>query len=44
MQMDEVLASTAEQMKNFSITYLVDISQVPVSASVIFTQSPGDGA
>ncbi len=32
MQMDEVLASTAEQMKNFAITYLVDISQVPVSS------------
>ncbi|GBF95271.1 thioredoxin [Raphidocelis subcapitata] len=29
MQMDEILAGTAEQMKNFAVTYLVDISQVP---------------
>lgn len=27
--MDEILAGTAEQMKNFAVTYLVDISQVP---------------
>lgn len=28
MQMDEVLANTSEQMKNFAIIYLVDISKV----------------
>ena len=32
MQMDEVLASTSEQIKNFAVVYLVDVSQVPVSA------------
>ena len=29
MQMDEILASTAEQMKNFAVVYLVDIGKVP---------------
>ena len=28
MQMDEILANTAEQIKNFAIIYLVDISEV----------------
>ena len=29
MQMDEVLFSTAEQLKNFCVIYLVDIKEVP---------------
>ncbi|CAD6212974.1 unnamed protein product [Miscanthus lutarioriparius] len=29
MQMDEVLASVAETVKNFAIIYLVDITEVP---------------
>ena len=29
MQMDEVLASVAETIKNFAVTYLVDITEVP---------------
>jgi U5 snRNP protein, DIM1 family len=29
MQMDEVLSSTSDKMKNFAVTYLVDISEVP---------------
>ncbi|PIA57036.1 hypothetical protein AQUCO_00600038v1 [Aquilegia coerulea] len=29
MQMDEVLVSVAETIKNFAVTYLVDISKVP---------------
>ncbi|KAL4438480.1 hypothetical protein ABPG77_000128 [Micractinium sp. CCAP 211/92] len=29
MQMDEILAGTAERMKNFAVIYLVDISEVP---------------
>ncbi|KAL6784437.1 hypothetical protein ACKKBG_A01790 [Auxenochlorella protothecoides x Auxenochlorella symbiontica] len=29
MQMDEILAGTAEKMKNFAVIYLVDISEVP---------------
>lgn len=29
LQMDEILASTADQIKNFAVTYLVDISEVP---------------
>lgn len=29
MQMDEILASTTDKMKNFAVTYLVDISEVP---------------
>ena len=29
MQMDEVLSSVAEKMKNFAVVYLVDISEVP---------------
>eukprot|EP01084_Bolivina_argentea_P035335 65564_1 len=29
MQMDEVLASIAEMVKNFAVIYVVDISQVP---------------
>lgn len=28
-QMDEILASVADQIKNFAVTYLVDISEVP---------------
>lgn len=27
--MDEILASVADQIKNFAVTYLVDISEVP---------------
>ncbi|PNH10661.1 Thioredoxin-like protein 4A, partial [Tetrabaena socialis] len=29
MQMDEVLASVSDQIKNFAVIYLVDISEVP---------------
>lgn len=29
MQMDEVLAGTAEQIKNFAVIYLVDLTEVP---------------
>lgn len=29
MQMDEILASTSDKMKNFAVVYLVDISEVP---------------
>jgi DIM1 family U5 snRNP protein len=29
MQMDEVLSSTTDKMKNFAVTYLVDITEVP---------------
>lgn len=29
MQMDEVLASVADRIKNFAVTYLVDTSEVP---------------
>lgn len=29
MQMDEILASTADAMKNFAVLYCVDISEVP---------------
>jgi len=29
MKMDEVLFSTAEQLKNFAVIYLVDIKEVP---------------
>ncbi len=29
MQMDELLYSIAEQIKNYAVIYLVDISQVP---------------
>jgi DIM1 family U5 snRNP protein len=29
MQMDEVLASVADKMKNFAVIYLVDITEVP---------------
>lgn len=29
MQMDEILASVADQIKNFAVIYLVDISKVP---------------
>ncbi|XP_010240648.1 thioredoxin-like protein YLS8 [Brachypodium distachyon] len=29
MQMDEVLAGVAEKIKNFAVTYLVDITEVP---------------
>ncbi|ESR50838.1 hypothetical protein CICLE_v10033145mg [Citrus x clementina] len=29
MQMDEVLSSVAETIKNFAVIYLVDISEVP---------------
>ena len=29
MQMDEVLSSTSDKMKNFAVTYLVDITEVP---------------
>mmetsp|Transcript_25416 Transcript_25416/g.71279 ORF Transcript_25416/g.71279 Transcript_25416/m.71279 type:complete len:143 (-) Transcript_25416:443-871(-) len=29
MQMDEVIASTADRMKNYAVFYLVDISEVP---------------
>jgi hypothetical protein len=29
MQMDEILASVADQMKNFAVIFLVDISEVP---------------
>eukprot|EP00884_Botryococcus_braunii_P012175 jgi/Botrbrau1/20959/Bobra.0135s0077.1 len=29
MQMDEILAGVADQMKNFAVIYLVDISEVP---------------
>ncbi|KAH7621450.1 hypothetical protein Ndes2526B_g03800 [Nannochloris sp. 'desiccata'] len=29
MQMDEILSSTTDKMKNFAVTYLVDITEVP---------------
>ncbi len=29
MQMDEILASVSDQIKNFAVIYLVDISEVP---------------
>jgi hypothetical protein len=29
MQMDEILASVSDQMKNFAVIFLVDISEVP---------------
>jgi DIM1 family U5 snRNP protein len=29
MQMDEILASVADQIKNFAVTFLVDIGAVP---------------
>ncbi len=29
MQMDEVLASVSDQIKNFAVIYLVDITEVP---------------
>jgi hypothetical protein len=29
MQMDEILASVADHIKNFAVTFLVDISAVP---------------
>lgn len=29
MQMDEILSSVADKMKNFAVIYLVDISEVP---------------
>lgn len=29
MQMDEMLSSVADKMKNFAVVYLVDITEVP---------------
>lgn len=29
MQMDEILASTADHIKNFAVVFLVDVSEVP---------------
>lgn len=29
MQMDEILASVADKLKNFAVIYLVDITEVP---------------
>lgn len=36
MQMDEILAGTAEQIKNFAVIYLVDISEVRRHALFLF--------
>jgi hypothetical protein len=37
MQMDEILYSVAERVKNFAVIYLVDISDVPDFNKVIVT-------